>query len=266
MHRFIFLYMLILIHPHICFTCPPTFRNLGESFCVVVLRRTLRFCSATEKCARYGERNKQVVYLIGRNIVRVPRLITDVRGMHTGINFLLEPPTNGNLVWRDLDPKSPEYTATEKEFNYNIRPMGQGQRYVPRWFPVEKLIRDVSAYSSYSSRIICEYGGVLPDGHRKVQFRSNFPKPLSVLVHSDARFTGCEKKMSTRTKLECARRCALKPACRSIYFEGGTSSCIHMMHADSLLSLRTAGRGSGWVRFAKTSLALELDGGEQTSD
>ncbi|TGZ65027.1 hypothetical protein CRM22_006071 [Opisthorchis felineus] len=262
MHILSLLYILTLIDPHFSLTCPPNFQMTYENICIVIERKITRFCSAAEHCAKVGEREKMLVFLIGRNVLRIPRPFGDSRGMLTGINFLLEPPIGGNPVWRDLNPNSPEYTATDKELRYQTRTMRSNNRYSLLWFPNERVLRDSSIFiSPYVSETVCEYGGVLPDGHRKVQFRSNFPKPLSVLVHSDAKISGCEANVIARTKLDCARRCALNPACRSIYFESGNNSCILMMHADSLLSLSTGSRGSGWVRFAKMSLGLKMGAG-----
>ncbi|KAG5442360.1 hypothetical protein CSKR_109276 [Clonorchis sinensis] len=255
------IYASALINPHVCFTCPPNFRKADGGVCFVVERDTFKFCDAAAYCASYGEGKKQLVYLIGRNILRLPRLVGDVHGVHTGLNFLLEPPNMGTLVWRDLDPNSPEYTATEEAICYENRSMETSSRDFPMWIPKERLICSVPSYGSrYMPQTICEYGGNLPDDHRQVRFLSSFPKPLSALVHSDARLSGCDHMVTARTKLDCARSCALKLTCRSIYHDSGTNSCVHMMHADSLLSLSTGSRGSGWVRFAKTSLVINING------
>ncbi|KER27281.1 hypothetical protein T265_05607 [Opisthorchis viverrini] len=166
-----------------------------------------RFCSAAAHCARYGESKNQLVYLSGRNIVRIARPLVDDRGVLTGLNFLLEPPNIGTPVWRDLDPNNPEYAATEKGVRYQQLPKGLTWQGFSLWLPGERLIRDETFHDSRNLPVtVCEYGGNLPDGHRKVRFLSNFPKPLSVLVHSERNLSGCEHVVAARTKLDCAHR------------------------------------------------------------
>ncbi|KER19064.1 hypothetical protein T265_12026 [Opisthorchis viverrini] len=254
-------YLSALINPHVCSTCPPDFRIENEGVCIVVGRYISNFCAAADYCALYGQRRHQLVYLIGRNIRRIPRRMTGARSFQTGLNFLLEPPNMGTPVWRDLDPNDPEYTATKNDVRYVNRTTQLSSQDISLWLRDVTVLRNVPRFTRrHRTRTICEYGGNLPDGHLKVRFLSNFPKPLSVLVHSEGSLSGCEHVVAARTKLDCARRCALEPACRSIYYDSGSNSCVHMMHADSLLSLSGAKRGSGWVRFARTSVAMNMNG------
>ncbi|OON16395.1 PAN domain protein [Opisthorchis viverrini] len=245
MYLFSLFYLSVLINPHVCFTCPPDFQMANVGVCIVVGRYISGFCAAADYCALYGQRRHQLVYLIGRNIRRIPRRMTGARSLQTGLNFLLEPPNMG----------------TPNDVRHVNRTTQLSSQDISLWLRDGTAIRNVPRFTRrHRPRTICEYGGNLPDGHHKVRFLSNFPKPLSVLVHSEGSLSGCEHVVAARTKLDCARRCALEPACRSIYYDSGSNSCVHMMHADSLLSLSGAKRGSGWVRFAKTSVAMNMNG------
>ncbi|TGZ70676.1 hypothetical protein CRM22_003060 [Opisthorchis felineus] len=104
--------------------------------------------------------------------------------------------------------------------------------------------------------VYCEYGGPLPTGNLRQKYRSDFPVPLDQFFTSDKNWHGCHQMLQKPSKLDCARKCTLDVACRSIYYDDADGRCVHMMYADARLPSTVRSETAKWERYAKTSYVV----------
>ncbi|KER18690.1 hypothetical protein T265_12190 [Opisthorchis viverrini] len=234
--------------------CPANFKLHIAQVCLVQRPGTKGFCNAVQSCADYGKQRNQLVFLIGRNAPLLAFIVQPLKPVYTGLNCLLETQVDKDTVWRDLDPRSPEYSIPSTSIIWSEN-HPRGNRPFLLWSPREITMQDF-AEEDYpqSLQVYCEYGGPIPCGDRQIRFRSDFPLTLPELVQANFHFVGCPYITTTHTKLDCARGCALDSACRSIYYDHITGKCVQMMHADSLLPKLVGTGGNVWSRFAKVSV------------
>ncbi|KAF7260859.1 hypothetical protein EG68_01893 [Paragonimus skrjabini miyazakii] len=237
--------------------CPYGLTSLDSNFCVINLEDTNTFCGAAESCASHGKLQGWKLFLIGRNAPLLDQNYPfTLHPIWTGVNQLLINRQTASDGWRDTNPDTPEYTTPLNFPWFNNQPTADkpctyydfnNKRYV-----------GISASSSDEYSVFCEFGGLLPVAPITIKFSTEFPQCISDVFQINPEFIGCySSRIIQTTRMKCAFMCAANHACRSVYFEKQTGQCIQVLYADSLLAEYHRNEGNNWVRFAKTTAALE---------
>ncbi|OON23130.1 PAN domain protein [Opisthorchis viverrini] len=209
------------------------------------------FCDACAKCARYGEQSGQLAFLMGRHFLNITSGDSISSNSCTGLNRLFQGQSS-NKVWRDVDSRSPGFMRKTNEF---------------RWAPAEpttdpaiiydkaaKRMRDTGLDCTWiNARVYCEHGGSLSDSRNLYRFHPGFLASVTKLVESRAGYIGCCEQLPAFTQIWCARKCALNPHCRSVYFHKQDRRCILMLYADALLPAKLVRSRNRWTRFGKVA-------------
>ncbi|OON18061.1 PAN domain protein [Opisthorchis viverrini] len=237
--------------------CPPNYVRFSEDVCMIQLNETTEFCEASSFCSNYGKKHNQLVFLHGRNVNFLKPILPHRPWAWNGMHVLLGIPESHSVAgWHDMDPRSPEFTSGPDSFKWGEnQPNGNEPHLI--YHKKDDAMYDVySRPYDFAHAVHCEYGGELPKDNLNVLFKADFPKKFNNIVQPRPDFLGCPLTLEAATKMDCARRCALDPACRSIYFNNKEKKCIHMLYADSLLPQTITTSPEGWSRFAKTARGI----------
>ncbi|KAG5453238.1 hypothetical protein CSKR_113603 [Clonorchis sinensis] len=231
--------------------CPSSYNEVSPGLCVVRLRTAYSFCEACEMCAQYGAVRGHLAFILGRNANRVFPNQSETAFTWLGFNKFLTQPRQPAVEWRDVDPRTPDFTTNGSEMKFATREASILPVVVIN--SVGTMYTCVSNCYGLAIAVYCEYGGVLPTGSLHQQYRSDFPVPLTELVSSETGGYGCSKEVKSNSIIDCARKCTLDVACRSFYYGNHSGRCVHNMYADSLLATSMASGELNWKRFAKVS-------------
>ncbi|KAF8569443.1 hypothetical protein P879_09144 [Paragonimus westermani] len=182
-------------------TCPLKFTSDSADLCATRVGQSQSFCEAANQCAQLGNNISAIVFLIGRNALKLP-----VQGLEhwTGVNQLLVHRNALKNGWYDVNPNTPEYT-TGSDFQWGpTQPNGEE--------PVTTYTQILKTYDDYPMVItsapfpvFCEYGGPLAKTNMGIKFRSTFPVPLTNFVQSNPLFYGCFNEILPKfTPIQCA--------------------------------------------------------------
>ncbi|KAG5450753.1 hypothetical protein CSKR_112039 [Clonorchis sinensis] len=231
-------------------SCPLGYENLWSDVCIAQLGEASHFCTACEECAEYGARNGELAFLMGKEILR--DFPPDLRHW-TGFNRLLTQSMTSNGVWRDVDPRSSDYKIQSSEMSWRFGEPSNEPVVIFDGHPsgLEGTTMDQDSNSPWVS---CVFGGLLSDLRLSHRFRSDFPEPITNIIQTDDAYSGCFMEVQSPTHIACARKCALNPHCRSIYFHAKDKRCIQMLYADALLPTGISPNQDGWKRSAKATV------------
>ncbi|OON19293.1 PAN domain protein, partial [Opisthorchis viverrini] len=228
--------------------CPSNYLQASESVCVIHQGRSSTFCEACQKCSKYGKARGDLVFLHGRNVELIRKVLPKGIALWGGLNGLLELGDGKTAEgWRDLDPRTPDFVSGPNQFRWARNEPDQGEPHLVYNSSTGEMWDNNGGPISFSRAIYCEYGGPLPKGDFKLKYQSNFPKKFPSIMNTDTRFKGCPSEVQARTKIECALRCSLDMTCRSSYFNSKEQKCVHMLHADSLIPVSIAVAADGWT-------------------
>ncbi|GAA50419.1 hypothetical protein CLF_104520 [Clonorchis sinensis] len=217
--------------------------------CNIAVRKAYIILKACARCARYGEESGQLAFLMGRQFLNITSGNSISSDSWTGLNRLFHE-QNAYNVWRDVDPRSPSFIRKSNEIQWGLAEPTNDPAII--YDKTAKRMRDTSLDCTWTkARVYCEHGGPLSDIRNLYQFRTGFPAPISKLVETRTGYVGCYKELSAFTQIGCARKCALNPHCRSVYFHKQDERCILMLYTDALLPARLAKNDAGWTRFGK---------------
>ncbi|KAG5442517.1 hypothetical protein CSKR_114470 [Clonorchis sinensis] len=234
--------------------CPPEYTQLSADVCMIQLGAANEFCKACALCSNYGKQRNQVAFLQGRNVNLLKSVLQTGSAVWTGMHGLLGIPKSPSVAgWRDLDPRTPEFTSGPDLFKWAPnQPTGSEPHLV--FHKHHEVMYDIySPPLNFTREVYCEYGEAVPKTDFNVLYRADFPDKFNSIVQPQPDLDGCTLMVKARTKIDCARRCTLDTACRSIYFNENERKCIHMQHADSLLPQKITESQEGWSRFARTA-------------
>ncbi|TGZ70574.1 hypothetical protein CRM22_001849 [Opisthorchis felineus] len=238
--------------------CPSSYNQISPDLCVVRLTTANTFCRACEMCAQYGAARGHLAFLLGRNANRVFPVTAEPGYTWLGFTKFLTEPSLFTIGWRDVDPRTPGFTTTGSEMIWSGLELQDDQ-------PVAVIYKDGVIYDctvdcfGLPLTVYCEYGGVLPIGPLQQQYRSDFPLSLTDLIRPGSKVFGCFLEVNSSSIIDCARKCTLEVACRSLYYGDYSRRCIHTMYADALLPEYIASGETDWKRFAKVSYARIRD-------
>ncbi|GAA54187.1 hypothetical protein CSKR_109386 [Clonorchis sinensis] len=226
---------------------------VSSNLCVVGVGTASSFCRASEMCARYGAKTKHLAFLIGKNAHQVTSTLSDGNNAWLGFNRFLTAPNWSISEWLDVDPRTPQFMTKDRTI---IRRSSRTHREKPVVIlnALDGSIQDFSATTSMLRlKVYCEYGGLLPTGSWHQQYREDSPMTLENFIQTNPDFYGCYKVVTASSMIDCAKKCTLNVACRSLYYGENTQRCVHMMYADALLPVAFTSNQTGWKRMAKTS-------------
>ncbi|GAA55940.1 hypothetical protein CLF_109424 [Clonorchis sinensis] len=184
--------------------CPSSYNEVSPGLCVVRLRTAYSFCEACEMCAQYGAVRGHLAFILGRNANRVFPNQSETTFTWLGFNKFLTQPRQPAVEWRDVDPRTPDFTTNDWELKLaNIEPTPNLPVVVIN--SVGAMYTCVSNCYGLAIAVYCEYGGVLPTGSLHQQYRSDFPVPLTELVSSETGGYGCSKEVKSNSIIDCAR-------------------------------------------------------------
>ncbi|KAG5450752.1 hypothetical protein CSKR_108941 [Clonorchis sinensis] len=233
--------------------CPSNYRELQRNICVAELGETEEFCSACGKCADYGRYHGQLAFLMGRHFLNLTSDDNISTNLWTGLNRLLGQKKTSTDVWRDVDPRSPTYAVQSSEIPWG-RNEPNGEPAI-MYHKQSNRMRDTLLKNTWTSlQVYCEYGGSPSSLLQLYHFRSDFPEPIANLVQKEEKYFGCISERLASSQIDCARKCALNPHCRSIYFHAKDKRCIQTLYADALLPSNISPNQGGWKRFAKATV------------
>ncbi|KAG5453372.1 hypothetical protein CSKR_109388 [Clonorchis sinensis] len=236
-----------------CSDCPSNYSHILPDLCIVNLEQTNSFCSAAEKCANFGATHGHLAFLVGRNARQISPFLNDCTNLWLGLNVLLKPANPSSIGWRDVDPRTPQYTTKRGEISWQLGKTRASNAIIIMEGITRTMYGCSTTCDSMPLSAICEYGAPLPTGRRQQHYRSDFPVRLDDFIQTDPNAFGCYQEVEAFSTLDCARKCTMDVACRSIYYGEADRRCVHMMYADARLPSSITKKEAGWKRYAKTS-------------
>ncbi|KAG5453373.1 hypothetical protein CSKR_109389 [Clonorchis sinensis] len=110
-----------------CSSCPPNYSPIRHTdLCVVNLGQTDSFCSAAQRCAEFGAARGHVAFLVGRNARQIMPHLPVSTNLWLGLNVFLTAPNPSTVGWRDVDPRTPQYTTVGSEIQWHSGEPGGG--------------------------------------------------------------------------------------------------------------------------------------------
>ncbi|GAA52556.1 hypothetical protein CLF_108319 [Clonorchis sinensis] len=234
-------------------SCPPKYSHIPPDMCVVSQGQKDSFCSASKVCAEFGAARGHLAFLVGRNARQIMRQLPANTNLWLGLNQFLKEESPSTVGWRDFDPRTPEYKTVGGEIIWgNGEPDGGDPIIISRF--KNATMYDCSTTCDWVTlSVFWEYGGPLPTGDLRQKYHSEFPMRLENFIEVDPNWFGCYQDVEASSALDCARKCTMNVACRSIYYGDVDRRCVHMMYADARLPSYFMSTTSKWKRYAKTS-------------
>ncbi|TGZ70678.1 hypothetical protein CRM22_003062 [Opisthorchis felineus] len=207
-----------------CSDCPPKYFQIRPDLCVVNLGPTDSYCSAAEMCANFGAARGHLAFLVGRNARQIMPHLPGSTNLCLGLNVFLTSPNQSTVGWRDVDPRTPQYTTKKDEIFWQLGEPGGTDPIIIMEGTTRTMYSCLTTCKSMSLSAFCEYGNPLPTGRRQQHYRSDFPVRLDDFIQTDPSGFSCYQEVTAFSALDCARKCTLDVACRSIYY--GSDLCV----------------------------------------
>ncbi|GAA57570.1 hypothetical protein CLF_112907 [Clonorchis sinensis] len=237
--------------------CPSDYFIISPHLCVIDLGGAPTFCRASQMCATFGAARGHLAFLVGRNARQIMRQLPEKTNLWLGLNQFLTEVSPSTVGWRDVDPRTPEYKTVGGEIIWsNGEPDGGDPIIISKC--KNAIMYDCSTTCDWVTlSVFCEYGGPLPTGILRQMYHSEFPMRLANFIETDPNWFGCYQDVDAFSALDCAHKCTMDVACRSIYYDPSNGDaarrCVHMMYADARLRSTVKSDKAEWRRYAKTS-------------
>ncbi|OON16919.1 PAN domain protein, partial [Opisthorchis viverrini] len=239
--------------------CPPNYSPTSSGPCIVELGTASSFCGACEMCTQYGAMRKHLAFLTGKNAHQFTSTLSDRNNAWLGFNRFLTTPNRSFYEWFDVDPRTTHPMIVDPTI-IRRSTTAHKEKPVVIFNGIDGMMYDFSATTSrLRPNVYCEYGGLLPTGSWRQEYREDSPMILENFIQTNPDFYGCYKEITAVSIVECAKKCTLNVACRSLYYGENTQRCVHMMYADALLPATFTSNQTGWKRLAKTSYPVSED-------
>ncbi|KAF6769146.1 hypothetical protein AHF37_12057 [Paragonimus kellicotti] len=233
--------------------CPPGFRLVNQTICIIDMDSVNDFCSAGEKCASIVSTHGQRAFLIGRNYkLTLPQPVTQNSCTWSSINDGLAQVIRGLGGYRDGDPRTPNHEIPKESLKWLYDRPSRNSPFAT--FDDSGLLNETDKFTKRHCRVLCQWSSVQPKKKHTNKFASNFPISLPVMFTPTSQFDSCYSHVISTGLLECVYKCARKWECRSVYFNQQERVCLHMKYVDALIPrMYTTVQGS-WIRFANTGI------------
>ncbi|KAF8564467.1 hypothetical protein P879_11499 [Paragonimus westermani] len=179
--------------------CPDELIHIGDGICVIKFTNTSHYCDAHRTCEREGSAHKLRLFMIGRNVGKLPNSTLENVTVHVGIHSLLGDRQGHQSEWQVSEPGYISNSLGKESNALVSRPPDHEQLIVMK----HGTTKAVSS-NEVSAMVICEKSE--KEHHSKIgssKFSKNHPWPLTSIFMESDNPVGCFRHLSATTALAC---------------------------------------------------------------